>query len=93
MIETLPYLVLVDWNMEGQKLTWLAKPGNCWGAWRQVSLDECCPVCSGLPRVPLEQMPVKSVASSIPKWILCSLPADLFSCKQYKYILLYSYAI
>ena len=84
------------------KLTriWMAKSQLGWqsqgivgGPWRQVSLDECCPVCSGLPRVPLEQMPVKSVASSIPKWILCSLPADLFSCKQYKYILLYSYAI
>ena len=28
----LPCLVKVDLNMEGQKPTWLAKPGNCWGA-------------------------------------------------------------
>ena len=30
-IEMLPYLVKVDPNMEEQKPTWLAKPGNCWG--------------------------------------------------------------
>ena len=30
-VEMLPYLVKVDPNIEGQKPTWLAKPGNCWG--------------------------------------------------------------
>ena len=63
----------VDWD---QTRELAGKAEELWmgGPWRQVSQDERCPVCPGLPRVPVEQKPVKSVASSIPKWTLAPSP-------------------